>query len=206
MATTDIAVATPAAGAGARGGTPGVPPGTTLTGSILVVAADAMVLATLLAAWFLIKGGTPAWPPTDVSIDTYMATVYTITAAMSSFAIAWASAALRRHDQRSVGVAVVLTLILGLAQLNLLWYDLTNREFGVADHAFGTLYYLLVGYALVHVALAVLAVAVVGGRALAGQLGLRNADPLRATSVLWHYSTAAWSAIVIAVFVFSPHG
>lgn len=183
-----------------------LPRGTTMLGMLLVVMADAMVLAGLMAAWYVIKGQTLSWPPKGVQIDTYMATVVTITSAMSSFSAAWAVSAAKRNDQRSAGVAVILTVVLGLAMVNALWYNLTHLEFGVATHAFGTLYHLLIGYVLVHVALAVVAFFVAGARAVAGQLGARNHDPMRAAGALWHYTTAAWSVIVVSVFVFSPHG
>lgn len=187
-------------------GVPALPKGTATFGALLVAMADGMVLAGLLAAWFLIKGGTPAWPPTGVAIDTYFASIYTITATLSSFAAAWAVSASKRNDQRSTGVAVVLAVMLGLAQLNLVWYAISQAGFGVADHAFGTLYFLLLGYTLLHIGVAVIALTIAGARAVAGQLGNRAHDPMRAAGVLWHYSTFAWSVIVIAVFVFSPHG
>lgn len=198
--------ATAASAAAARPGPPLLPRGTTTLAALLVIAADAMLLAGLLAAWFVIKGGTPAWPPSGVAIDTYAATVYSITTAMSSFAAAWAVAASRRNDQRSAGVAVIVTVLLGLAQFNLLWYDLSQTGFGVADHAYGTLYFLLMGFVLVHVGVAVIAIFVAGARAVAGHFGPRGHDPMRAAGALWHFSTAAWWAVAIAVFVFSPHG
>lgn len=214
MTTTDVetsaaapapAEAQPAAPPRPRG-VPPLPRGTATLGALLLVLADGMVLAGLMAAWFLIKGGTPDWPPEGVSIDTYMATIYTITAIMSSFAAAWAVSASKRNDQRSAGVAVVLTVLLGLAQLNLLWYALTRTGFGVADHAYGTLYFLLLGYVIVHLGIGLVAITVGGARAVAGQLGVRAHDPMRAAGIVWHFTTAAWSVIVIAVFVFSPHG
>lgn len=192
--------------AGRPRGVPLLPKGTATLATLLVAMADAMVLGGLMAAWFLIKGGTPAWPPDGVAIDTYFATTYTITATLSSFAAAWAVSASRRNDQRSTGVAVVLAVLLGLAQLNLVWYAISQAGFGVTDHAFGTLYFLLLGYTLLHVGIAVIALTIAGARAVAGQLGYRAHDPIRAAGVLWHYSTLAWSVIVIAVFVFSPHG
>jgi heme/copper-type cytochrome/quinol oxidase subunit 3 len=185
---------------------PELPKGTVSLGTILVVAADGMLLAALLAAWFLIKGGTPAWPPRDVQIDTYMATVVSITTVMASITAAWTVSAIRRNDQRNGTVAGALTLFLGLAMLNILWYDLTRTEFGVTDHAFGTLYHLLIGYQLVNLAIAVFALFVVAARALAGHFGAHGYDPLRSAAILWHFTTATWWTITLAVFVFSPHG
>lgn len=188
---------------------PGVPPlpkSTTLLGTLLVLAADAMLLGGLLAAWFLVKGGSPSWPPEGVAIDTYFATVYSITATMSSFSAAWAVAAAKRNDQRSVGVAAIFTVVMAAAQINLLWYAISQAGFGASDHAFGTLYLLLLGYMLAHLGIALAAFVVVASRAVAGQMGPRHYDPMRAAAAIWQYTTLAWWVICIAVFVFSPHG
>jgi heme/copper-type cytochrome/quinol oxidase subunit 3 len=182
-----------------------VPKGTNLLGTLLVLAADAMVLVALLATWFTIKGGSAAWPPRGVNLSTYLPTMVTITAAMSAFSMAWVVSSVRRNDQRSAGVALVLTVILGLAMINAQWYSMVRPRFGVATHAYGTLYYLLIGYHAVHLAAAIGAVVLVGSRALAGHYGRDNYDGLRAANAVWQYANAAWFVIVTAVFLFSPH-
>jgi heme/copper-type cytochrome/quinol oxidase subunit 3 len=182
-----------------------VPKGTNLLGTLLVLAADAMVLVALLAAWFTIKGGSAAWPPRGVSLSTYLPTMVTLTAAMSAFSMAWVVSSVRRNDQRSAGVALVLTVILGLAMINAQWYSMVRPRFGIATHAYGTLYYLLIGYHAVHLAAAIGAAVLVGSRALAGHYGRDNYDAVKAASALWQYGNAAWFAIVSAVFLFSAH-
>lgn len=184
---------------------PGVPQGTNLLGSLLLLAADAMLLATLLAAWFTIKGGTPAWPPRGVNLGTYLPTTVTITAAMSAFSMQWAVSAIRRNDQRSGTVAIALTVFLGLAMANAQWYSMFRADFGFNDHAYGALYYILISYHLVHVVLAVAALVLVGARAVAGHFGRSGYDPLKATAAFWQYTNAAWFAILTAVFLFSAH-
>ena len=66
-----------------------LPNGTTVLGVLLLLVADAMVLVALLAIWWTIKGGSPAWPPRGTSIGTYLPSVISITAVMSSFAMQW---------------------------------------------------------------------------------------------------------------------
>src|SRR5947209_20319412 len=81
-----------------------VPKGTNLLGVLLVMTADAMLLAALLAGWFLIKGGSLTWPPKGVRLSTYLPSVITITAAMSAFSMQWAVSSIRRNDQRNAMV------------------------------------------------------------------------------------------------------
>ena len=182
-----------------------VPKGTNLMGTLLVLAADAMVLVTLLATWFTIKAGSPAWPPPRVNLSTYLPSVVTITAAMSAFSMQWAVSSIKRNDQRNGAVAVVLTVVLGLAMFNAQWYSMVRARFGVNDHAYGTLYYLLIGYHAVHLAVAIGAVILVGSRAVAGHYGRENYDALRGAAALWQFSVTAWFVIMTAVFLFNRH-
>ncbi len=182
-----------------------LPNGTTTLGVLLLLVADAMVLVALLAIWWTIKAGSPAWPPRGTSVGTYLPSMVTITAVMSAFSMQWAVSSIRRNDQRSGGVALGLTVFLGLAVANAQWYSLLKPAFGVKTHAYGTLYYLLITYHLVHVVLGIAAVVLLGARALAGHFGRKGYDPLRAAAVFWHYGTVAWLAILSAMFLFSKH-
>ncbi len=182
-----------------------VPKGTSLIGVLLLVMADAMILAALLAAWFTIKSGSLSWPPAKVHLTTYLPSVITITAAMSSFSMQWAVSSIRRNDQRSATNAIILTAVLGICVVNAQWYSLVRANFGIADHAYGTLYDLLIGYHAVHQALAVGALVLVGARAIVGHFGREGYDPMRAVGAFWHYTNAAWFLIMTALFLFSRH-
>jgi len=183
-----------------------LPRGTSLLAALLFVSANTMVLAGLLTAWFVTKGATRAWPPEGVTVDTYIPTIVAVTAAMGAVAVQWAVWAIRRNDQRSATVALVLTVALGLAMLNVEWYELSRASFGLADHAYGTLYYLILGYHLVVVAIGLVSLVVVGARILAGHLGSPDYDAVRAAATTWQYVNASWLFIGLALFVFSPHG
>ncbi len=182
-----------------------VPKGTNLLGTMLVLTADAMLLAALLATWFTIKAGSPAWPPSRVNLSTYLPTMVTITAAMSGFSMQWIVSSIRRNDQRSAAVATFLTVVLGLAMLNAQWYSIVRAGFGMNDHAYGTLYYLFIGYHAVHLAFGIGATVMVGSRAVAGHYGRDNYDAVKAMAGFWQFTNVAWFAIVTAVFLFSPH-
>ena len=182
-----------------------VPKGTNLTGLMLVLVADAMVLATLLAVWLTIKGASLTWPPKKVNLNTYLPSVITITLAMSAFSMAWAVSSIRRNDQRSATVAIILTALFGIAVVNAQWYSMVRADFGIASHAYGTLYLLLVGYQAVHQVLAIGALILVGARAIVGHFGRDGYDPMRAVGAFWYYTMASWGLIMIFVFLFSRH-
>lgn len=188
------------------GPVPLLPRGTSLLAALVLMAGNAMVLAGLLAAWFLLKGSTSPWPPEGAAIDTYIPTVVGITAAMVAFSVQWAVWSIRRNDQRSALVALVTTLVLGVAMFNVEWYQLAQSEVGVADSAYGTIYHLILGYHLLNTGIGILALVVVVARTLVGHFGHREYDSMRAVAATWQYVNASWLFIALALFVFSPHG
>ncbi len=197
---------TPALPSGADAAMPaGRPHGTTLLGMKLILAAEAMVLVTLLVTYFTIKSGAPTWPPRGVSVGTYLPTMITITAAMSAASVSWMLYAVRRNDQRNAFAAAVLTMILGAAVANAQWYSITKVGFGANAHAYGSLYKLLLGFHLVQVLAGIVMLVVVAAQALAGHYGSDDHEPASAVVWFWQFANVTWVTVVMVLYVFSPH-
>jgi cytochrome c oxidase subunit III len=177
--------------------------GSTTIGTLLFITADAMVLAALVAVYFAIKEGSAAWPPVGVRVGTYIPTMITLTAAMSAFSVQWGVYAARRNDGRNAAMALGLTLFLGLSIANLEWVAFVRTGFGFADHTYGTLYNLLIGYHLLHVLAAIAVVLVLSFRTLAGHFSVDRHDALRAGAVFWHYSNVVWFVVVSVLLLAS---
>ena len=191
----------------APGPVPGRPRrGTTTIGTMLFVAADAMVLAAICAVYFAIKEGSAAWPPVGVQVGTYIPTTITITAAMSAFSVQWGLFAARRNDGRNAVMALTLTLFLGVSIANLEWLAFVRTGFGFNDHTYGTLYDLLIGYHLVHLVAAIVVLLVLAFRTMAGHFSQDRHDALRAGAVFWQYSNIVWFLVVSVLFLASRHG
>lgn len=198
----DAALALPSGASRVTASPPSIP-GATVLGMALILAADLMLLGTLLAAFFSLKGGAPSWPPKGVKLDIYLPMVVTITAAMSAVSMGWAVFAVRRHDVGNAIAAMVLTIVFGLAMANLQWYSMSKAPFGVARHSYGTMYDLLINYHLVHLLIGIVMIVAVGCRTLAGHFGRERSEPVRAVAMFWQYGNIAWAIIVVALFFVS---
>jgi cytochrome o ubiquinol oxidase subunit 3 len=187
-------------------GRPWSPPrGTTMLGTYLLLAAEAMLLGAVLATYFTIKAGAPLWPPSGVHLNTDIPTVVTITLGMAACSVGWMLFAIRRNDQRNAFVAAVLSVILGLAIANGEWYWITQAGFGVGKHAYGALFHALVGLHLLHVAAGVARLVVGAGQTLAGHFARDDHEPVRATAYFWQFGNVIWVAVLCALFLFASH-
>ena len=180
--------------------------GTSTIGTLLFVTADAMILAAVVAVYLGIKEGSTTWPPSDVSVSTYLPTMITITALMSGFSVQWGIFAARRNDGRNASMALILTLFLGLAVANLEWLTFVRTGFGFNDHTYGTLFDILTGYHLLHLLVAMLVVLVLAFRTMAGHFSDDRHDALRAGAVFWQYTNVVWFVVVTVLFILSRHG
>ncbi len=180
-----------------------LPDRTRALGTYLFMVADAMVLATIVAAYFAVKDGSSAWPPVDVGVGTYIPSIVTITLTMASASAMWAIRAMRENDQRNVTIALIFTLFLGIAAANAEWAAFGKAGFGVGDHAYGTFYYVLFGYHLAHLLAAVGLLVLLAGRSLLGHFSADHHDPLRSGVLYFQYTNAVWYAVATVLFVLS---
>ncbi|MEA2931430.1 MAG: cytochrome c oxidase subunit [Actinomycetota bacterium] len=180
-----------------------LPDRTRALGVYLFMVADAMVLAAIVAAYFAVKDGSSAWPPKGVGVGTYIPFVVTITLTMAAAAAHWAVKAIRANDQRNVGIALIFTAFLGLAAANAEWAAFDKAGFGVGDHAYGTFYYVFLGYHLLHLVTALALILLLAGRSVAGHFSAEHHDPLRSGILYFQYSNAVWYTVATVLFVFS---
>jgi len=181
------------------------PQGTTVLGMVLVLAAEGMVLGVLIAVYFTIKAGSPLWPASSVNVNTYIPTVVSITAAMSACSVGWLLVSTKHNDQRSAFSASILSVVLGLAMANGQWYSLTQAGFSIGDHAYGSLFYLLMGLHLLHLVAGIVMLIVVGGQTLAGHFGSDDHEPVSAVVYFWQFGNVIWSLIILVLFLVGPH-
>ena len=184
-----------------------LPDRTRALGVYLFMVADFMVLAAIVAAYFAVKDGSSAWPPVDVGVGTYIPFVVSVTLTMAAASAQWAIRAMRGNDHRNVGIALVFAAFLGLATANVEWAAFDKAGFGVADHAYGTFYFLLIGFHMIHLVAAVGLILLLAGRSFAGHFSADHHDPLRAGLLYFQYTNVVWFTVFTVLFVLSRvHG
>lgn len=192
----------------ALGTTPAAPPRrprTLVMASAFVAAATAMGFAGLIGTYLaaraeaLAEGGT--WLPDGVTIPLTQPTVMFFGLAMSVVTVHWAQQAARNDDRNNAYLALGLTLVFGIAYVNMTAYLLSQTGLAVGEQGPAVLIFSIVG---AHVVLAILAMVFVGlmaFRALGGQFLGAQHDGIVAAAVLWDVMVAIYGVIWIAIYV-----
>ena len=170
-------------------------------GTLLLGAGGAMVFAGILAAYLQLRGVATRWPPRGVELDNYLGVTLILTALLSAVTVEWAPFAIKRGNRRQALWALTLSLGLGLAFLNLLWYAASQFNFGVADHAFATLIYAAVLATAVQVVLGLGYLLVALVRTGGHQVQPGDHQLVRAAGWYWQWVNVCWLVVFIGFYV-----
>lgn len=166
-----------------------------LVGTLFAIAAGTTLIGGLLAGYFsardLARGAGEAWVPDDVVLPNVALFVGYLTLAMSSFTAQWSVAAIKARDRRGAYVAIALTLVLGLAFVNALSFSWSQLGMVAGASRFATTVYAVTITHLLVVIAALVALVVVGFRALGGQFSPNDREMVVSAAAFWHFSVAA---------------
>jgi cytochrome c oxidase subunit 3/cytochrome o ubiquinol oxidase subunit 3 len=123
----------------------------------------------------------------------------------SSVVIHAAERALERGEERFFCFFWAVTIALGVAFLAGTAYEWRNliekHELTISRNLFGTTYYTLVGFHALHVTAGVIALLVVLGLALRGELGEKHSIGIQLVSWYWHFVDVVWIVVFLVVYV-----
>jgi cytochrome c oxidase subunit 3 len=169
--------------------------------TLLAGVAELMTIGALVAAYLNVRALASQWPAKGVDLDNYLGTMLLVTIALSMITAEWAVYSLRHGNRRQALSGLAITIGMGAAFLNLLWYLGTQLHFGPADNSYAVLAYALLiavgtiaalGIGFLLVALA----RTVGGQATAGEPAV-----VRAATWHWHAVSVGWLLVFMALFL-----
>jgi cytochrome c oxidase subunit 3 len=176
-----------------------------LLGTAFATAATVMVFAGLIGAYLSrraeLVGAGDSWLPEGATIPLQQPNVMLFTLIASAITVQWAVYAVARNDRVNTYLALGLTFAFGIAFLNMQSYLYTLMEFDITANQQAVFVYAISGAHVVMVVLAMIFVALMAFRALAGQESRRQHDGVSAAALFWHASVVVYAVIWIAVYV-----
>lgn len=168
---------------------------TLIVGTAFAAVASIMVFVGLFAVYIAVRqnneflvenglGGT-LWFPED-AVQIAPGTMMMFTTWISAFSISWAVQAIRNDDRRNAYVALGLTILMGAAVINQMVFAISDFGLPVDRSTPALMLYVIYGSYIVFVAIAIVFVALMAIRAIAGQFNSRNADGVQAAAIYWY--------------------
>jgi heme/copper-type cytochrome/quinol oxidase subunit 3 len=124
-----------------------------------------------------------------------------VTTAMSVVTMTWAVQAIRNDDRKNAYVALGITLLFGVANINQQVFYYHDMKLKVQGSVAELLIYVITG---AHVAMligAMVFVALAAFRALAGQYSSRQSDGIQAASYFWYATMLIYTLIYYGIYV-----
>jgi heme/copper-type cytochrome/quinol oxidase subunit 3 len=172
-------------------------------GALLAGVGVLMAVGGLVAAWVNVGHFAKPWPPEGVQIRNYDGTLLSITMLMSAVTVEWGLWAARRELRSQATAGFVITVGLGLAFVNLLWFFGRDLGFGPGESSFAVLLFAIIGLMGVAVFVGTFAVLAVTLRVLGRQVSGTEVEMARAVGWFWQFLVLSWIVAYATVWLFT---
>ena len=173
-----------------------------LFGTILFLASELLFFGGLFAAYFTLRAQTPEWPPAGIELDAGLSAFATLVLIVSSFTLQFAIRGAANGKPRKLRWLTVLTIALGALFVGLQIWDWAHLNFEISSNAYGTMYYAMTGFHMLHVIAGILLMLVILGRLAQG--AYRTGEHLEgpeAITMYWHFVDVVWIALFATIFL-----
>ena len=170
-------------------------------GMLCLIATEAALFAYLLFSYYYVAAqGVGPWPPGGPP-KLELAIAGTIVLLLGSLTMSWGEAGVRKGRRAQLLAGLGLSILLALAFIALEGTEWTRKGFSLATNAYGSLYFTVTGFHLLHVIVGVLMLAMLFVWAGLRYFGARRHSTVSIAVMYWHFVTAVWIAVFFAFYV-----
>jgi cytochrome c oxidase subunit 3 len=171
-------------------------------GMVLFVASEAMFFAAFFAIYAMSYSSRPSWPPKGITVpELGLSSVMTGLIVASSLFIQLGVRAIRKGERRRLTLWVASTLVLGTMFVALTLVGYSQLDFGIHAGIYASLFYIMTGVALAHVAGGVVFLGLVLVRSATGRLTMVRHEPAEAAAIYWHFVVVVSVALYVAFYL-----
>ena len=170
-----------------------------LVGTALASGSAAMVILALVALYARLRSDVIAsgevWLPEGTNLQLTPGGMAMATLALSLFTVAWIVQALRNDDRGHALMAFGVTLVLGVAYINVVAYGWQQIGLGVTSSTQALLIYTITGLHVAMAAVGLVYLVVMGFKAVGGQLTGRAAEGVTAAALYWYVTVGVYAVV-----------
>ena len=170
-----------------------------LVGTALAAGSASMVILALIALYARLRSDVVAsgeiWLPEEGNVQLTPGSMGMVTLVLSLVTVAWIVQALRNDDRGHALMAFGITLLLGAAYINGVAYAWQQFGLGITSSTQALLVYTITGLHVAMTGVGMLFLAVMGFRAVGGQLTGRAAEGVSAAALYWFVTVGVYAAV-----------
>ena len=170
-------------------------------GMVLFLASDLMIFGGFIAAYFNLRSLANVWPPAGITLDEPSAAVGTAMLALSSGSMLFVTHQLARNAYTIARLWLGASMLLGTAFVLLTVRDWLGNTFGVDTNAYGSLYYIMTGFHVLHVCAGVLLMTVLFFNMHKAAFQRDRRAGAEAIGFFWHFVFIIWLLIWGSIYV-----
>ena len=169
----------------------------------LAILSEVMLFGALFAAYFVIRGESPGWPPPghlerpELVLPGFNTLLLVTSSVTMQLAVRAARAGNRSRILRWLG----LTLLLGGIFIVIQAYEFSTNGFGLDAGTFGSTFYILTGFHGAHVLAGAILIAIVANRTRLGLVSAEHHTALEGTRYYWHFVDVVWIFLFSSLYV-----
>jgi heme/copper-type cytochrome/quinol oxidase subunit 3 len=179
-------------------------PRTLLVGTVFAIVACGMFFAGAFGIYLKARSDALASGATWLKsgqISLVPGGMMMVTSAMSVITMTWAVQAIRNDDRKNAYIALGVTLLFGVANLNQQVFYYNDMKLKVQANIADLLIYVITGAHVAMLIAAMVFVALAAFRALAGQYTSRQSDGIQAASYFWYATMLMYTLIYFGIYV-----
>jgi len=160
-----------------------------------------MFFAALFATYFDLRANAAHWPPAGIHPDVTEATIGLVLLLISSIVMVFATRAMDRGNDTAARWWTAMAILAAVTFIGLSLNGYAHDPFTIATNSYGSIYYALTGFHLLHVTagVGILLALLIGMRSPA--LRAYNRQAAEAMTYYWHFVFLVWIGIWSTVFL-----
>ncbi|MDE0315536.1 MAG: cytochrome c oxidase subunit 3 [Candidatus Poribacteria bacterium] len=176
-------------------------------GVLILLGAETMLFVGLIGAFLVFRMGNDIWPPlshADIQLPRLITGANTLLLIISGLTMFLALRAVQQDQVKQLRIWLMFTGILGLLFLVIQgseWIQLVHKGLTLQSGIYGGIFYVLIGCHAVHVLGAVIWLAIVVGKAVAGKFTAVRYTGVETCAIYWVYVVALWPILYVLVYL-----
>lgn len=169
-------------------------------GVVVFLASEFMFFSGLFAAYYNLRANRTSWPPPMVHLDLIESASGTFLLFVASVVMYFATKAMDRERMRAARWWTLSAMVAAVGFVLLSLHGYTNNGFWPWTNAYGSVYYSMTGFHLLHVTvgIGILATILVGMRSPA--LSVNQRAGAEAMVYYWHFVFIVWLGIWSTIY------